>query len=55
MGQQEVVLAAVALSATDRDLKEGEFETERFDDLSFLRKMEKTMGVTLDRVLENNW
>eukprot|EP00397_Hematodinium_sp_SG-2012_P007666 GEMP01007715.1.p1 GENE.GEMP01007715.1~~GEMP01007715.1.p1 ORF type:complete len:1163 (+),score=247.38 GEMP01007715.1:34-3489(+) len=55
VGNAEVVLCALAVSATDVDLKEGEFETERFDDVAFLRTIEEAMGIRLEQVLVSNW
>jgi len=55
VGNKEIVLTALAVSATDADLKEGEFETERFDDLTLVREIEHAMGIKLEDVLKEKW
>jgi len=55
VGNNEILIAALAISSSDEDLKEGDFETERFNDDTLVKQVEEAMGVKLSKVLQGEW
>jgi hypothetical protein len=55
VGNNEILIAALSISSSDEDLKEGDFETERFNDDTLVKQIEEVMGVKLSKVLQGHW
>jgi hypothetical protein len=55
VGNNEILIAALSISSSDEDLKEGDFETERFNDDTLVKQIEEVMGVKLSKVLQGQW